>query len=227
MNINWINITLQETSSKDNIKDVLSKENAVPPKENVLPSKEKDVPSRENALPPKENDVPRVVIEDYSISLDDTKIEKLDSVTQEPSAILTDSSVNVRCKSITALNDSPIVEDDEIKESSSTVVASATEKHSKKLVTTETQTDYINQIDGLPTPSGSEDRNDEDPMTFIVNKPLVYTPILPVQVLDSDSDNLVNYIRLQSPTTSQTDSSNKNGPIEETHNTSDMSRNGR
>lgn len=165
-------------------------------------------------LPQKEDEAPRILNDVDLVFTEDAKTEKLDTVVQKPCTDLTESPTSLTCKSSVAVGtDSAISENDESKECR-TVVSSLPSQPAKKLVTTETQTDtFISQIDGLPTPSDSEDRNNDDHMTFASNKPLVYTPILPAPVIDSDSDVDIskNDGRTESPTTSssQTDNSNE------------------
>lgn len=66
-----------------------------------------------------------------------------------------------------------------------------TKKTVKTLVTTETQTDYVEQTDSLPTPRRSEERNENNDhsVPLVTNAPGC-TPVLPLTMLVIGDDHL-------------------------------------
>lgn len=153
--------------------------------------------------PQMESEVIEIIEDDDPIIFEDVIVERIESAIEKLHTRTSGTPENFTSKSPIITQNDTIIESKQ-KKDIITVVPSP-ENSVKKCTSRETRTDFVNQIDGLPTPTGSEDRNNEDPMSFIVNKPLVYTPILPTPVIDSDSDtdNSKNEIRSQSPTTSQ------------------------
>lgn len=163
---------------------------------------------------PEEKDVPRICDDILPILIEDNDVDKPTSVAKEIQTIpdRIQSPLIPTCSSPEATsNDKPHLANN-VERDCRVVVIDPVAKTLKTLVTSETQTDFPNQIDGLPTPSGSEDRNNEDPLTFIApNKPLVYAPI-PVVITESDNEHHASSkdtASPQSPTISQVDTVNK------------------